>query len=310
MIPLNFRRLALLVLGLMLALPAEGQNRINVEARFVDELTGAPVPGVEVEIENEDTGAVRSYTVDAWGRLRVFGLPAGSYVLRVTDPGPGHDFPEPNEFRFNESVQLEVQMPADGVVVSGPGNSGGEPDDGTTMQGIWIQWNQPPAPAAYQGYTKSGRWWRCPPAGMAPQTYPLQGPPLMEGPVCVFFLGSIPDGFSITFAHPGVSYQGIESVAGTWTATSNGNGTVTAELDGALIGHDGGPVFQVQYRKTTAGKSPLEIVTSTQVGITEWKDGTLIPLPTVVPDVVRRPFDPALLREPPPRPPRGQRRNR
>src|SRR5690349_4364589 len=77
-----------LVLATLFALPAFAQSTGQVAGTVKDE-TGAALPGANVTVTNDATGASQSTVAGADGSYSVSGLAAGSYTVEVRLRGFG-----------------------------------------------------------------------------------------------------------------------------------------------------------------------------------------------------------------------------
>ena len=76
----------LILVGMAFAQSASAQDLAKISGTISDP-AGATVSDAEVNVKNNDTGAVRSVATDNAGRFRVFSLPVGEYEVHVHKDG-------------------------------------------------------------------------------------------------------------------------------------------------------------------------------------------------------------------------------
>jgi outer membrane receptor protein involved in Fe transport len=110
--------------GLLIpAAPAQAQQA-GLQISIVDEATGAPVPDIDVRIQNPDTGYARAARTDAQGSLRLDALStAGSYAISTgarDDYAAGGPVSVTLRSNFPQAVTLRLQsLAAADIVVTG-----------------------------------------------------------------------------------------------------------------------------------------------------------------------------------------------
>jgi tetratricopeptide (TPR) repeat protein len=110
---------ALLVLALLFATVAAAQNTGQIVGEIKD-LNGKPYADVNVEIKNPDNGKVVTTKTDKTGHFTQLGLPAGLYVIRLTNDKDKLDFPiqfrvvagQDNGFNVNFKEIKAAQAPS------------------------------------------------------------------------------------------------------------------------------------------------------------------------------------------------------
>ena len=109
----------LMALALLLAsiLPAAGQTQITtsvIQGEVVD-VSGAVVPGVDVEVRNVDTNFTRSVVTDKDGRFAVLQLPTGRYTVTFKLTGFATLVQQDVLVRVGEAARLAPVLKVSGV---------------------------------------------------------------------------------------------------------------------------------------------------------------------------------------------------
>jgi outer membrane receptor protein involved in Fe transport len=99
--------------GLLAAGPAAAQTTTSSIEGTVADSTGAPLPGVAVEVRGANVG--RTVATDATGFYRAVALPAGAYSVTVSLDGFKTQVLEGIEVLLNRSVSLDVSLEVAGV---------------------------------------------------------------------------------------------------------------------------------------------------------------------------------------------------
>lgn len=98
------RRLVLLVVAMMVAVPVHAQGRAQLTV-FLTDTMARPVAGVRVGVN----GLGLSEPSDSTGVVRIAGIPLGSRMVSIDHPGYRHEdalvqFPSPNNFRLRVTL--------------------------------------------------------------------------------------------------------------------------------------------------------------------------------------------------------------
>ncbi len=104
---------AVLCLGMALCVPSAPVAAQTVGASLsgtVQDATGAVIPGVELTLINEGTGAVSTFVSDEAGRFSFQNLAPGSYELRASLPGFKEYVQSGIQLRINQKARLDVVM--------------------------------------------------------------------------------------------------------------------------------------------------------------------------------------------------------
>lgn len=83
----RLRLAALFTAGLLAVPPTPGQTASGSITGRVTDVTRAAIPGVSIELTNEDTGLKHSYVTGPEGEYRASALQAGTYQLAAVGPG-------------------------------------------------------------------------------------------------------------------------------------------------------------------------------------------------------------------------------
>ena len=115
--------LAVLCLAAAPEARAQAQITAGVIQGTVMDVTGAVLPGVSIEVKNDDTNAVSNYTTDGDGRFVALQLPPGTYTVRFTLTGFKTLVQENVTVSVGQSVNLLPRLPvstvSETVTVSG-----------------------------------------------------------------------------------------------------------------------------------------------------------------------------------------------